>query len=95
MVDVSRKACEKNGIETIVDSDGILRLNEKHIEEGNLLVTIVNYPSAYRKHRYELVDEPKKEPNKIFKHNELGIKVIMDCRTTAAHKFRARLGLKQ
>ena len=36
---------ERNGVETIVDSDGILRLNKKHIEEGlnhkNLRVTKV------------------------------------------------------
>ena len=32
MVDMSRKTYESNGIETIVNNDGILRLNEKHIE---------------------------------------------------------------
>ena len=34
MVDLSRKTYERNGIETIVDNDRILWLNEKHIEEG-------------------------------------------------------------
>ena len=34
MVDISRKTYERNGVEPIVDSDGILWLNEKHIEEG-------------------------------------------------------------
>ena len=34
MVDISRKMYERNGIETIVDNDGILWLNEKHIKEG-------------------------------------------------------------
>ena len=35
MVGISRKTDERNGIETIVvDSDGILWLYEKHIEEG-------------------------------------------------------------
>ena len=29
MVNISRKTYERNGVETIVDSDGILRLNEK------------------------------------------------------------------
>ena len=33
MVDISRETYERNGIETIVDNDGILWLNEKHIEE--------------------------------------------------------------
>ena len=30
MVDISRKTYERNDIETIVDNDGILWLNEKH-----------------------------------------------------------------
>ena len=53
------------------------------------------YNSNHRKHRYELVEEPKKQVNRIFIDEKLAIKVIMDCRTTMAHKFRARLGVKQ
>ena len=34
MVDISKKTYEKNAVETIWDSDGILWLNEKHIKEG-------------------------------------------------------------
>ena len=34
MVDISKKTYERNAVETIGDSDGILSLNEKHIEEG-------------------------------------------------------------
>ena len=33
MVCISRKTYKRNDIETIVDKDGILRLNEKHTEE--------------------------------------------------------------
>ena len=33
MADISRKTYEKNCIDTIVGNDGILQLNEKHIEE--------------------------------------------------------------
>ena len=33
MVRISRKTYKRNDIETIVDKDGILRLNEKHTEE--------------------------------------------------------------
>ena len=47
MVDISRKTYERNGIETIVDHDGILRLNEKHIEKSldhkNLQELIIKY----------------------------------------------------
>ena len=34
MVDISRKTYERRGIETIVDNDGTLWLNEKQKEEG-------------------------------------------------------------
>ena len=53
------------------------------------------YNSNHRKHRYELVEEPKKQVNRIFIDKKLAIKVIMDCRTTMANKFRTRLGFKQ
>ena len=57
MVDISRKMYERNDVETIADSDAILWLNEKHIEEGldykNLRVTTVNHLPSHRKHRYE------------------------------------------
>ena len=58
-------------------------------------MTTGNYLSNNRKHRYELADEPKKKPNKSFVDKESVIKVIIDCRKTAARKFRTRLGLKQ
>ena len=85
----------KHGVEvTIVN--GTKQLNEKHIEEGldhaNLPVLTRNYPSGYRKHRYELVDELKKQPNRIFLHEDLAIKIIMDCRTTESCNFKRNLG---
>ena len=93
MVDIRRKTCERNGIETIVDNDGILLLNEKHIEERldhkDLQEITIGYNSNYRKLRYELVEEPKKEVNRIFVDEKLEIKVIIDCRKTTTRKFRA------
>ena len=57
----SRRTYERNGIETIVDNDGILWLNGKHIEEGidhkNLREITIKYHSDHRKHRYNLVTE--------------------------------------
>ena len=54
MVDISRETYERNVVNRIVDSDGILRLNGKHIEEGlvhiDLPVTTVKYLSDHRKH---------------------------------------------
>ena len=84
MVNTSRKMYERSGIETIVGNDGILWLNKKHTEEG----------LDHRKHRHELVDEPKKQSNRIFIDEKLATKVIMDCRTTSVRKFKTRKGLK-
>ena len=59
-------------------------------------VNTVKYPSGYREHRYEIIDDPpKKQPNICFIRKELATKVFMDCRTTAAHEFKTRLVFKQ
>ena len=98
-VDISRKRYEKNSIETKADSDGILWLNEKYIEEGlnhkNLRGITIKYRSDHRNYRYELMEEPKEQCNRIFIDEKLPIKTIMDWRTTSAHKFRTRLEFKQ
>ena len=58
MVNISRKTYERNGIETIVDNDGILWLNEKHIEERlnhkSLQEITTKYHADHRKHRHGL-----------------------------------------
>ena len=51
--------------------------------------------SNHKRHRYELVEKPKKQVNEPFKDGKLAIKVIMDCRITSAQKFTTRLGFKQ
>ena len=82
----SLKKHGKNGLEVGVDNNSIFWLHEKHTEEGldhtNLSVLTSTYHSDYRKHRYELVDEPKDQPNRIFLHENLAIKIIMHCRRT-------------
>ena len=64
MPNISEKMYEKIEIETILDNDGILWLNKKHIEEGldckNLREIKTKYHSDHRKHKYKLVEEPKK-----------------------------------
>ena len=64
MPNISKKTQEKIEIETILDNDGILWLNKKHIEEGlyckNLREITTKYHPDHRKHKYELVGEPKK-----------------------------------
>ena len=67
MVDISKKTYENNDIELIVDSIGMLWLNEKHIEKklGHKYLPVITnkYDQVYKKHRYELVDKAKKQPN--------------------------------
>ena len=85
MVDIRRETYKKNGLETIVDNDGILWLNEKHMEEEldhkNLRAITLKYLSNHRKHIYELVDKPEKQANRICIDKKLALKVIMDIGT--------------
>ena len=52
------------------------------------------YSNVRRKKRQELV-ECKDQPCKIFIREDLGIHVIMDCRTVQAVEFRKELGFNQ
>ena len=98
MVDISKKTFEKNDIEVIVDGIGTLWLNEKHIEEKlghkNLPVITNKYDQVYKKHRYELVDKLKNQPNRRFFHSDLALKVIMDCRTDESCNLKRNLGFR-
>ena len=79
MVDISKKTYKRNGIETKVYNDGIFWFSEKYIEEGldhkDFREITTKYNSNHRKHRYELVEEPKKQINRIFKYQKLAVKV--------------------
>ena len=98
MVDTNKKTYDKNDIEVIVDGIGMLWLNEKHIEEKlghkNLPVITNKYHQVYKKHRYELVDKPKKQPNRRFLRSDLALKVIMDCRTDESCNLKRNLGFR-
>ena len=76
---------KNHGIEVTVDGISTLWLNEKHVEKKSghkkLPVITNRYDLVYKNPRYELVDEPKKQPNRRFLHSNLALKVIMDCRT--------------
>ena len=85
MVNIDKETHENNNIEAIVDGIGKLWLNEKHIEEKlghkNLPVITNKYDQVYKKRRYELVNKPKKQPNRRFLRSDLALRVIMNCRT--------------
>ena len=76
-------------------NDGILWLNKKHIEEGldykNVREITIKYYSDHRKHNY---DPLKNQSNMVFIDEELAIRVIMDWRTTSAHKFRDKIRIQ-
>ena len=85
MSDITKEAFEDNSIEVKIDSVNTLWLNEKHIEEKldhkNLPAITNKYNKIYKKHRYELVDETIKQPNRRFLRIDLALKIIMGCRT--------------
>ena len=89
------KTYDNNNIEVIVDGIGTLWLNEKHIEEKlghkNLPVITNKYDPVYKRHRYELVNRPKKQPNRRFLCSYLTLKVIMDCRTDESCNLKRNL----
>ena len=98
MVDISKKTYKNNDIEVIVDGIGTLWLNEKHIEEKlghKSLPAITNkYDEVYKKHRYELLDKPKKQPNRRFLRSDLALKIIINCRTDESCNLKRNLGFR-
>ena len=88
---ITKKTLEKKGIEVIGDSADALWLNEKNIEKKlghkNLPAITNKYNKIYRKCRYELVNKPIKQSNRIFLHINLALNIIMDCRTDKSSSF--------
>ena len=56
---------------------------------------ITKYGLNHRRHRYALIEEPKKHVNRISIEEKIAVKVIMDCRTTSFHKCTTKLAFKQ
>ena len=98
MVDIRKELYENNDLEVIVDDIGTLWLHEKHVEEKlgheNFPVITNKFYPVYKKHRYELVDKPKEQPNRRFLRSNLALKVIMDRRTDESCNLKRNLGFK-
>ena len=67
MIVVTGETCENNGVQVLVDGNGKLWLNVKHlkIELGHEHLPVITnkydkYDSRYRKRRLKIVDEPEK-----------------------------------
>ena len=91
MVDLRWKTYKRNCIETIVHNDGILWLNEKktyrrRIRSGSCAINCNKI--SFRSKKTNIWTS--RQTNRIFINEKLSIKVIIDCRTTLAHKFRGR-----
>ena len=97
MVNITKEAYKNNDIEVIIDNLNRLWLNEKHIEEQlglkNISSITNKYDKIYKKHRYELVDDPIKQPHRRFLLNDLALKIIMICRTDKSCNLKNNLGL--
>ena len=96
MIDITKEILKNNDIEVVIDGVNTLRLNEKHIEEQlghkSLPIITTKCDKIYKKHRYELVDEPIKQPNRRFLRIDLALKIIMDCRTDESCRLKRNLG---
>ena len=68
---------------------------EEELDHRYLPENTATYNSNHRKHGYELLEEKKKQVNRIFIDEKLTVQVIIDCRTTMAYNFRTTLGFKQ
>ena len=66
----------------------------KKLGHKNLPVITNKYDPVYKKHRYELVDKPKKQPKRRYLRNDLALKVIMDRRTDESCNLKRNLGSK-
>ena len=98
MVDITKETLENNDIEVIIDGVNTLWLNQRDIEEQlghkNLPGVTNKYDKIYKKHRYELVDEPIKQPYRRFLRIDLASKIIMDCRTDESCNLKRNLGFR-
>ena len=95
MVNIDKETYENNKIEAIVDGNNTLRLNEKNIIGHKNLPAITNrYYQMYKKHRYELVNNRKKQSNRRFLCSYLALEIIMNCKTDESCNFKRDLGFK-
>ena len=100
MIDISKETLENSDIEVVIDGLNTLWLNEKHIEvqkhiqlvHRNVPAITSKYNKIYKKHRYELGNEPIKQTNRRFLRIDLALKIIIDCRTDQSCSLKRNLG---
>ena len=89
-INITKETYETNGFEVITDKLGELWLNEIHVQQQlrhkNLPALTNKYDEKYKKSRSKL-NESKKQSCRKFLHNDLPLKIIMDCRTDESCNF--------
>ena len=95
MAEISKETWQNNAVEVIVfnDKKWLHETNVKDkLKHSNLAAVTLQYPSKYRKQRQKLQSCGNYQPCRIFLKESLAIQIIMNCRTTPAVDFKARLG---
>ena len=96
MVNITKEKYENCDKEVIRDEFGKLWLNERHVQEQlrlkNLPALESKYDEKYKKCRFELIDDPKKQSCRRFIRNDLALKIIKDCRTDESCNLKRNLG---
>ena len=96
MVNITKETNENNDIEMITDKFGEIWLNERHVEQQlglkNLPALTNKYDEKYENSRYELIDDPIKQSCRRFIHNDLALKIIIDCRANKSCNLKRNLG---
>ena len=96
MVNITKETNENNGIEMIIDEFGEIWLNERHVQQQlglkHLPALTNKYDEKYKNCRYELIDDPIKQSCRRFIHNDLALKIIIDCRTNKSCNLKRNLG---
>ena len=96
MVNITKEKYENCDKEVIRDEFGKLWLNERHVQEQLRLRKLPalesKYDGKYKKCRFELIDDPKKQSFRRFIRNDLALKIIKDCRTDESCNLKRNLG---
>ena len=94
IVNITKEIYENNNIEVIIDEFDKLWLNEKHVGQqlGHkyLRVVTTKYNKEYRKCRNELINESTKQSHRRFIHNDLALKIIMNCGTDESFNLKKK-----
>ena len=68
-----------------------MKHREGKLDHKNLPFITNKYYQMYKKRRRELVNNPKRRPNRRFLHSDLALKITMSCRTDKSRNLKKEL----